>query len=121
MEECAAVQLLAVAMYGATRFSSVAAAKVVSCLVIAAIVFASAYALARLLGQSRAVAVAAGWILGFVATPLVPIWFFYPVLFITREGDESRNAFHAMTDFLNAFETILIAQIIPEQNVLLEK
>jgi hypothetical protein len=66
-------------------FSSVAAAKVASCLVIAAIVFASAYALARLLGQSRAVAVAAGWILGFVATPLVPIWFFYPVLFITPD------------------------------------
>ena len=66
-------------------FSGVAAAKVASCLVIAAIVFASAYALARLLGQSRAVAVAAGWILGFVATPLVPIWFFYPVLFITPD------------------------------------
>jgi len=33
----------------------------------------------------------------------------HPVLFVTREGDESRNAFHAMTDFLNAFETILMA------------
>ena len=33
----------------------------------------------------------------------------HPVLFVTREGDESRNAFHAMTDFLNAFETVLIA------------
>ena len=33
----------------------------------------------------------------------------HPVLFVTREGDESRNAFHAMTDFLNAFETILTA------------
>ena len=33
----------------------------------------------------------------------------HPVLFVTREGDESRNAFHAMTDFLNAFETILVA------------
>jgi hypothetical protein len=66
-------------------FSGVAAAKVVSCLAIAAIVFASAYALARLLAQPRAVAVAAGWILGFVATPFVPLWFFYPVLFITPD------------------------------------
>jgi hypothetical protein len=33
----------------------------------------------------------------------------HPVLFVTREGDESRNAFHAMTDFLNAFEAVLIA------------
>lgn len=33
----------------------------------------------------------------------------HPVLFVTREGDESRNAFHAMTEFLNAFEAILIA------------
>ena len=39
----------------------------------------------------------------------------HPVLFVTREGDESRNAFHAMTDFLNAFETILMAnEVAPE-------
>jgi hypothetical protein len=64
-------------------FSDVAAAKVASCLMIAAIVFAAAYAMARLLSQSRAVAIAAGWILGFIATPFVPLWFFYPLLFIT--------------------------------------
>jgi hypothetical protein len=63
-------------------FSDLAAAKVASCLLIAAIVFTSAYALARMLSQPRSVAIAAGWILGFVATPFVPIWYFYPILFI---------------------------------------
>jgi hypothetical protein len=64
-------------------FSNLAASRIASGLLIAAIVFASAYALARLLSQSREVALAAGWILGFIATPFVPIWFFYPILFIS--------------------------------------
>ena len=64
-------------------FSSLAAAKIASGLTIAAIIFAVAYSMARLLAQPRATAIAAGWILGFVATPFVPLWFFYPLLFIT--------------------------------------
>jgi len=32
----------------------------------------------------------------------------HPVLFVTREGDESRNIFHSAADFLNAFETALV-------------
>jgi hypothetical protein len=61
-------------------FSDTRSAKVASYLIIAAIVFTSAYGLARLLSQSRAVALAAGWILGVVATPVVPVPFFYPIL-----------------------------------------
>jgi hypothetical protein len=32
----------------------------------------------------------------------------HPVLVVTREGDESANLFHATTDFLNAFQSILV-------------
>jgi hypothetical protein len=64
-------------------FSNLAIAKITSGVMVAAIVFVSAYALARLLLQSRKAALAAAWILGFVATPFVPIWFFYPILFVT--------------------------------------
>ncbi|MGA2854594.1 MAG: hypothetical protein ABSE90_10765, partial [Verrucomicrobiota bacterium] len=49
-------------------------------LIVAAIVFVSAYALARLLAQSDAVALAAGWILGFVTTAFVPRLYFYEIL-----------------------------------------
>jgi hypothetical protein len=56
------------------------AGKVASYLIIAAIVFASSYGLARLLSQSRTVALTAGWILGFLATPFVPVPYFYPIL-----------------------------------------
>jgi hypothetical protein len=49
-------------------------------LIIAAIVFVSAYGLARLLAQSDAVALAAGWILGFVTIAFVPRLFFYEIL-----------------------------------------
>ena len=44
------------------------------------IVFTAAYALARLLLQPQKVAAAAGWILGSVSTPFVPVPFFYPIL-----------------------------------------
>ena len=47
---------------------------------VAAIVFASTYAMARLLSQPRRVALIAGWIMGFTACPFVPLWYFYPIL-----------------------------------------
>ena len=61
-------------------FSDSQTGKVASYLIMAAIVFASSYGLARLLSQSHAVAFAAGWILGFLATPFVPVLYFYPIL-----------------------------------------
>ena len=61
-------------------FSDTQAGKVACYLIIAAIVFATAYWLARLLSQPQTVALAAGWILGVVATPFVPAPFFYPIL-----------------------------------------
>jgi hypothetical protein len=60
--------------------SDLQAAKIGTYLIIALIVFLSAYALGRLLSQSRAVALTAGWILGFVTTPFAPLPFFYPIL-----------------------------------------
>lgn len=57
-----------------------ATARVVSYLLIALIVFLSAYGLARLLAQSRTTALLAGWIVGVVGTAFVPIPFFYPIL-----------------------------------------
>lgn len=56
------------------------AAKVAVYLLIAGLVFVSAYGLTRLLSQSRLTALVAGWIVGIVATPVVPIPFFYPIL-----------------------------------------
>ena len=61
-------------------FSNPQAAKVASYLILAAIIFLTAYGLARLLSQSRTVALTAGWILGLVTTPFVPMPFFYPIL-----------------------------------------
>jgi hypothetical protein len=61
-------------------FADLKVAKVVVYLLIAAIVFASAYGLARLLAQGRLTALVAGWVVGIVVTPVVPIPFFYPIL-----------------------------------------
>jgi hypothetical protein len=61
-------------------FSNPQVAKIACYLILAAIVFLTAYGLARLLSQSRTVALTAGWILGFVATPFMPILFFYAIL-----------------------------------------
>jgi hypothetical protein len=62
-------------------FSDIGKAEVASGLLVAAAVFASAYAMARLLAQSRMVGVSAGWILGFTACPFVPIYFFNPLIY----------------------------------------
>ena len=61
-------------------FSNLHVAKIASYLILAAIVFLTAYGLARLLSQSRTVALTAGWILGFATTPFVPRPFFYEIL-----------------------------------------
>ncbi|HWX85650.1 MAG TPA: hypothetical protein VNZ48_18790 [Xanthobacteraceae bacterium] len=61
-------------------FSNPQVAKVASYLILAGIVFLAAYGLARLLSQSRTVALTAGWILGFLTTPFVPRPFFYEIL-----------------------------------------
>ena len=61
-------------------FSDLRAEKIAAYVILAMIVFTAAYALARLLLQSQRVAAAAGWILGFVSTPFVPVPFFYPIL-----------------------------------------
>jgi hypothetical protein len=61
-------------------FANALAAKVASYLIIAGIVFLAVYGLARLLSQSRTVALTAGWILGFLTTPFVPRQFFYEIL-----------------------------------------
>jgi hypothetical protein len=61
-------------------FSNLHAAKIASYLILAAIIFLTAYGLARLLSQSRTVALTAGWILGFVSVPFVPRPFFYEIL-----------------------------------------
>jgi hypothetical protein len=49
-------------------------------LLVALIVFLSAYGLARLLSQSRLTALVAGWVVGVIATAFVPIPFFYPII-----------------------------------------
>jgi hypothetical protein len=61
-------------------FTNLQAAKIASYLILAVIVFLTAYGLARLLSQSRTVALTAGWILGFVSVPFVPRPFFYEIL-----------------------------------------
>jgi hypothetical protein len=61
-------------------FSDLRVSKVVCYVMVAAIVFASTYAMARLLSQPRRVALIAGWIMGFTACPFVPLWYFYPIL-----------------------------------------
>jgi hypothetical protein len=35
----------------------------------------------------------------------------HPVMFVTREGDETRNIFHTATDFLNALEAALVVGV----------
>src|ERR1700761_1900660 len=50
-------------------FSDLGVGKVAAYVIIAAIVFLSAYGVARLLEQPRAVALTAAWILGVIATP----------------------------------------------------
>jgi hypothetical protein len=61
-------------------FSNPQVAKIASYLILALIIFLTSYGLARLLSQSRTVALTAGWILGFVTTPFVPRPFFYEIL-----------------------------------------
>jgi hypothetical protein len=61
-------------------FSNLHAAMIASYLILASIVFLTAYGLARLLSQSRMVALTAGWILSFVSVPIVPRPFFYEIL-----------------------------------------
>lgn len=66
-------------------FSNPQAAKVASYLILAGAVFLAAYGLARLLSQSRGVALTAGWILSFVATPFVPRPFFYEIFSVAPD------------------------------------
>jgi hypothetical protein len=66
-------------------FSDTQTGKIACYLIIAAVVFATAYWLARLLSQRQAVALAAGWILGVVTTPFVPAPFFYPILSVAPD------------------------------------
>jgi hypothetical protein len=66
-------------------FSETQAGKIACYLIIAAIVFATAYWLARLMSQPQAVAFAAAWILGVVTTPFVPAPFFYPILSVAPD------------------------------------
>jgi hypothetical protein len=61
-------------------FSNPQVAKVASYLILASIVFLTAFGMARLLSQSRTVALTAGWTLGFLTTPFVPRPFFYEIL-----------------------------------------
>jgi hypothetical protein len=61
-------------------FADLATAKIGVYLIITTIVFLSGYGLARLLSQDRLIALVAGWILGVVTTPIVPIPSFYPIL-----------------------------------------
>ena len=64
------------------RFFNAEAAKIASYLILAAIIFLAGYGLARLLSQSRTVGLTAGWILGLVSVPFVPMPFFYAILSI---------------------------------------
>jgi hypothetical protein len=63
-------------------FEDLQISRLVAYLIIAAIVFLSAYGLARLLSLSCQVALVAGWVLGVLATPFVPLPFFYPILWV---------------------------------------
>ena len=59
--------------------------KIACYLIIAAIVFATAYWLARLLSQPQAVALTAGWFSGILTTPFVSAPFFYPILSVAPD------------------------------------
>jgi hypothetical protein len=61
-------------------FSDPDTGKIASYLIVALIAFLAAYGIARLLSLPNSVALAAGWISGFVATPFVPLPFFYPII-----------------------------------------
>jgi hypothetical protein len=61
-------------------FADLRTAKIACYVIVAVLVFLSSYGLARLLSQPRAVALVAGWLLGFAATPFVPRPFFYEIL-----------------------------------------
>ena len=63
-------------------FTDLKVAQVACSMLIAAVVFTSVYATARLLLQPWPVAAAGGWILGFLSTPFVSVSFFYPILLI---------------------------------------
>jgi hypothetical protein len=63
-------------------FADLQLGKLVVYLIIATIVFLSAYGLARLFHQSQQVALTAGWLLGVLAAPFVPFPFFYPILLV---------------------------------------
>ena len=66
-------------------FSNLQTGKTATYVIIAAIVFASAYLLARLLSQSHAVGLIAGWMLGFLTTPFIPRPFFYGILSVAPD------------------------------------
>jgi hypothetical protein len=72
--------LLQVYFWPVAWFADLKVGKVVVYLLMAGIVFVSAYGLARLLSQGRLTALVAGWVVGIVVTPVVPIPFFYPIL-----------------------------------------
>lgn len=63
-------------------FSDLDTGRLVVYLLIAVIIFLSAYGLARLLSLGRYTALMAGWILGVVVTPFVPYPFIVPILSI---------------------------------------
>jgi hypothetical protein len=55
--------------------------KIAVYLLIAAVIFLLTYKLARLLSQTSPLALTAAWIVGFLASPLMPFPFFYSILF----------------------------------------
>ena len=63
-------------------FDHLEVGKLVVYLIVAAIVFLSAYGMARLFSLKQPVALTAGWILGVLAAPFVPLPFFYPILWV---------------------------------------
>jgi hypothetical protein len=63
-------------------FSDLNVVKIVSYLVIAATVFTSTYAMARMLSLPCRISLIAGWIVGFTACPFVPVWYFYPIFHV---------------------------------------
>jgi hypothetical protein len=63
-------------------FSDLPVIKIACYVAIAATVFASTYALARMLSLPRRIGLIAGWIVGFTACPFVALWYFYPILYV---------------------------------------
>jgi hypothetical protein len=60
-------------------FSDLRVLKIACYVAIAAIVFASTYAMARMLSLPRRIGLLGGWIVGFTACPFVSLWYFYPI------------------------------------------